>query len=35
MSFMSGGDVALVKSVETFEDHPEFAVQQAKDVGFG
>jgi len=26
VSFMSGGDVALIKSVEDFEDHPEFAV---------
>ena len=32
---MSGGDVALIKSVEDFEDHPEFAVQHAKDLNFG
>lgn len=24
VSFMAGGDVALIKSVEDFEDHPEF-----------
>ena len=26
ISLMAGGDVALIKSVEDFEDHPEFAV---------
>lgn len=31
---MAGGDVALIKSVEDFEDHPEFAVQHMKDLGF-
>ncbi|KRX04134.1 hypothetical protein PPERSA_08349 [Pseudocohnilembus persalinus] len=34
VSFMAGGDVALIKSVEDFEDHPEFAVQQLKDLKF-
>jgi N-acetylmuramic acid 6-phosphate etherase len=24
ISFMAGGDVAIINSVEDFEDHPEF-----------
>lgn len=32
---MAGGDLALIKSVEDFEDHPEFAVQHMKDLHFG
>lgn len=35
ISLMSGGDLALIKSVEDFEDHPEFAEQHMKDIGFG
>lgn len=35
ISLMAGGDLALIKSVEDFEDHPEFAVQHMIDVGFG
>lgn len=31
---MAGGDVALIKSVEDFEDHPEFAAQQMRDLGY-
>jgi N-acetylmuramic acid 6-phosphate etherase len=34
VSFMAGGDVALIKSLENFEDHPEYGVQQLKDLGF-
>lgn len=33
--FMSGGDLALVHSIENFEDHPEFGARQVRDVGFG
>lgn len=35
ISFMAGGDVAVIKAVEDFEDHPEFAHQQMKDLHFG
>lgn len=34
-AFMSGGDLALVHSIENFEDHPEFGARQVRDVGFG
>lgn len=33
--FMSGGDLALVHSIENFEDHPEFGARQVRDIGFG
>jgi N-acetylmuramic acid 6-phosphate etherase len=32
---MSGGDLALVHSIENFEDHPEFGARQVRDIGFG
>lgn len=35
MGFMSGGDLALVHSIENFEDHPEFGARQLQDIGFG
>ena len=35
VDFMSGGDVALVHSIENFEDHPEWGAQQLRDNGFG
>src|SRR5690606_16224708 len=35
LGFMSGGDLALVHSIENFEDHPEFGARQVRDVGFG
>lgn len=35
LGFMSGGDLALVHSIENFEDHPEFGAQQVHDIGFG
>lgn len=35
MGFMSGGDLALVHSIENFEDHPEFGARQLHDIGFG
>lgn len=34
VGFMSGGDLALIKSVEDFEDHPEFGVQQLVELNF-
>ncbi|HWN99653.1 MAG TPA: hypothetical protein VNS63_10330 [Blastocatellia bacterium] len=34
VSFMAGGDVALISSIENFEDSPEFGVRQLKDLGF-
>ena len=33
--FMSGGDLALVHSIEDFEDHPEFGARQVREIGFG
>ena len=35
LGFMSGGDLALVHSIENFEDHPEFGARQVRDIGFG
>ena len=34
ISFMAGGDTALIKSIEGFEDYPEYAVKQLKELGF-
>ncbi len=34
LGFMSGGDLALVHSIETFEDHPEYGARQLKEIGF-
>jgi N-acetylmuramic acid 6-phosphate etherase len=34
-AFMSGGDLALVHSIENFEDHPEFGARQVREIGFG
>ena len=34
VSFIAGGDVALISSVESFEDSSEFGVRQLKDSGF-
>ncbi len=31
MGFMSGGDLALVHSIENFEDHPEFGARQLRE----
>lgn len=33
-AFMAGGDVALIRSIENFEDHPEFGERQLEDAGF-
>jgi N-acetylmuramic acid 6-phosphate etherase len=32
--FMSGGDLALVHSIENFEYHPEFGARQVREIGF-
>ena len=34
-SLMAGGDVALVHSLEGFEDFPEFGARHLKELGFG
>ncbi|MBP9681065.1 MAG: hypothetical protein KBD76_06645 [Bacteriovorax sp.] len=34
VSFMAGGDVALIHSVEKFEDYPEFGERQLLELGF-
>jgi N-acetylmuramic acid 6-phosphate etherase len=34
IGFMAGGDVALVKSIETFEDRPDYGEQQLLELGF-
>lgn len=34
IGFMSGGDLALVRSIENFEDHPEFGARQVREIGF-
>lgn len=34
ISFIAGGDYALVRSIENFEDHPEFGARQLRELGF-
>ncbi len=34
ISFMAGGDTALISSIESFEDHPEFAERHMEQLGF-
>jgi N-acetylmuramic acid 6-phosphate etherase len=34
IGFMAGGDIALIKSIENFEDHPEFGARQLVELGF-
>lgn len=34
IGFMAGGDTALIRSIEDFEDHPEFARRQMEALGF-
>ncbi len=34
ISFMAGGDTALIKSIESFEDHPEYGARQLLELGF-
>jgi N-acetylmuramic acid 6-phosphate etherase len=33
-SFMSGGDVALIRSIENFEDFPQYGARQLLEAGF-
>ena len=33
-SFMAGGDVALIRSIENFEDFPEYGARQLMEAGF-
>ena len=35
VDFMTGGDVALVNSIESAEDYPEWAAEHLRDLGFG
>lgn len=35
ISFMAGGDIALIKAVEEFEDLPDYGSRQLMDLGFG
>lgn len=35
IGFMAGGDAALVRAIEGFEDHPEFGARQLDELGFG
>ncbi|OUR99982.1 hypothetical protein A9Q84_02820 [Halobacteriovorax marinus] len=34
LSFMAGGDVALIHSIENFEDYPEYGERQLLELGF-
>lgn len=34
VSFMAGGDLALMRSIENFEDHPEYGARQLEELGF-
>ena len=34
IAFMAGGDVALISSIEKFEDFPEFGARQLRELGF-
>lgn len=35
MSFIAGGDFALIKSIESFEDNSQYAIGQMDELGFG
>jgi len=35
IGFMAGGDAALIRAIEDFEDHPEFAARQMRELCFG
>jgi N-acetylmuramic acid 6-phosphate etherase len=35
IAFMAGGDAALVRSIEDFEDHPDYGERQLSELGFG
>lgn len=34
VAFMAGGDLALIKAIETFEDHPDYGARQLEELGF-
>ncbi|MBU6299954.1 MAG: SIS domain-containing protein [Verrucomicrobia bacterium] len=34
IGFMAGGDAALIRAIERFEDHPEHAERQLRELGF-
>lgn len=34
IAFMAGGDAALIRSIEGFEDHPEWGARQLEELGF-
>ena len=34
IAFMAGGDAALIRSIEAFEDHPEWGARQLAELGF-
>lgn len=34
IGFMAGGDAALIRSIESFEDYPEYGARQLKELGF-
>lgn len=33
-AFMAGGDLALIKSIEAFEDHPEYGARELEELNF-
>lgn len=35
VSFMAGGDAALIRSLEAFEDFPAYGARQLRELGFG
>lgn len=34
IGFMAGGDAALIRSIEAFEDYPEYGARQLRELGF-
>ncbi|MBF0431142.1 MAG: hypothetical protein HQK83_07680 [Fibrobacteria bacterium] len=34
IGFMSGGDAAIIRSIEYFEDHPEYGARQLMELGY-
>lgn len=34
VAFMAGGDAALIRSIEAFEDYPEYGARQLRELGF-
>jgi N-acetylmuramic acid 6-phosphate etherase len=35
VAFMAGGDLALIRAIERFEDRPDFGARQLEELGFG